>query len=538
MTSGDPPKAGRREWLGLAVLALPTFLVSIDIFVLLLALPELSQALGASSTEQLWISDIYGFMLAGFLITMGTLGDRIGRRKVLLTGAFAFAAFSILAAESSSPGMLIASRALMGIAGATLMPSTLALITTMFKDPRERATAFGAWGGVFTLGAIVGPMIGGLLLGHFWWGSVFLLAAPVMLVLLITGPIVLPEYRNNKAGRLDPPSVVLSLLTMLPIIWGIKQLARSGWQPLPVIAIIIGIVAGVVFCRRQRTLADPVLDLRIFRVRPVSTMLASQLSYSVTTGGFLLFMLQYFELVRGLSPIRAAIAMVPGMLGATTGFIVAPILARRIRPAVLISIGMIMVVAVMVVFAQIGATSGTLTLVIGFAVWAFFGTPLVALGTNLIVGSVPPERAGSAGSMAQMSNEFGGTLGAALMGTIGFAVYRHDVAGSIPAGLSAHDAATARDSLAGASEASSHVSHQLGTSLLTPAHQAFVNGVHTVAVITAIVVFGIAILIAFRLKYVPPIGTAEAAASTPPAEEIEAATVSAPQSESTPQSEA
>ena len=523
MTAGNVPKAGRREWLGLAVVALPTFIVAIDIFVLLLALPDLTKSLGASSTQQLWITDIYGFTLAGFTVTMGTLGDRIGRRRLLLTGAAAFGVLSVATAYSTSPGMLIATRALLGIAGATLMPQVLALIFTIFHDEKQRARAFGLWGGVFTLGAIFGPIIGGVLLDHFWWGSVFLISAPLMVVLLIAGPILLPESRNENAGRIDPASVVLSLATMLPIVYGIKQLARDGWRPLPIAAIAVGVIAGVVFGRRQGRLADPVLDLRLFRNRSISTSLISQLCYSTTGGGIMLFMMLYFQLVNGMSTLQAALAMVPGMATATLGFmVVTPYLASRIRPAYIIAAGMAGVAAVLLYFTQVGATSGAPTLIIGFAVLSICGSPLIALGTNLIVGSAPPEQAGSAGSMAQMSNEFGGTLGPALLGTIGFAVYRHQIDGHVPAGLSPHAAAGAHDSLAGATAAASQVSPATGAALLTPARQAFANGIHTVAGIGGIILACVAVLVATTLRHVAPVGQKK-----PAAEESEAAPVTA-----------
>lgn len=513
MTAGEIPKAGRREWIGLAVLALPTFLVSIDIFVLLLALPSLSRDLGASSNQQLWVTDIYGFMLAGFLVTMGTLGDRIGRRKLLLTGAVAFGVASVFTAYSTSPGMLIAARAVLGIAGATLMPSTLALIATMFQDDRQRARAFGLWGGIFTLGAIVGPLIGGILLRSFWWGSVFLIAAPVMIILLIAGPLVLPEFRNRQAGRLDPVSVVLSLATMLPITYGIKQLARDGWRELPVLAIVIGVAAALLFARRQGRLSEPILDLRLFANRSISTALTGQLCYSVIGGGSMLFMMLYFQLVQGMSTLKAGLAMVPGMAAATLGFmVVTPFLASRIRPAYIISVGMAGTAAVMLAFTQVSAASGTASLVIGFAVFSFCGSPLVALGTNLIVGSTPPEQAGSAGSLAQMSNEFGGTLGNALLGTVGFAVYRHEIAHALPAGLPPHAAADARDSMVGATVVAGRLPDQLGTALMSPARQAFAAGLHTVAAIGAVLLAAVAVLIATRLRHVPPVGVTEPAA--------------------------
>jgi DHA2 family multidrug resistance protein-like MFS transporter len=507
MTAGDVPKAGRREWLGLAVLALPTFLVAIDIFVLMLALPKLTKELGASSTQQLWISDIYGFTLAGFTVTMGTLGDRIGRRKVLLTGSAAFGVISVLTAYSTSPGMLIVLRGLLGISGAMLMPQVLALIFTLFADEKQRARAFGLWGGVFTLGAIFGPVVGGILLDHFWWGSVFMISAPLMVIMLIAAPILLPEVRNPNAGKLDPTSVVLSLATMLPIIWGIKQLARNGWELLPILAIIVGGIAGIAFGRRQGKLADPVLDLRLFRNRNISTALISQLAYSTTGGGFMLLAMLYFQLVKGMSTLHAAFAMAPGLLSATLGFmVVTPYLASKFRPAYVIGVGMAGVAAVMLYFTTIGATTGAPALIIGFAILSICGSPLIALGTNMIVGSAPPEQMGSAGSMAQMSNEFGGTLGPALFGTLGFAIYRSDVHDHIPAGLSAHDAASARDSLAGATLAAAHAPHQTADALLGPARQAYANGLHAVCAIGGTLLGLIAIFIATRLRHMPPIG--------------------------------
>ncbi len=219
MITANEDRAGRREWIGLAVLALACLLYVMDLTVLHLAVPAISEALRPSSTQLLWIIDIYGFMVAGFLVTMGTLGDRVGRRKVLLVGAAAFGVVSVVAAISTSPEMLIASRALLGIAGATLAPSTLSLIFSMFKDPRQRAIAISIWISAFSAGSAIGPVLGGLLLEHFWWGSVFLLALPVMGLLLVLGPIVLPEYRDPDAGRLDLLSAGMSLVAVLAIIF-------------------------------------------------------------------------------------------------------------------------------------------------------------------------------------------------------------------------------------------------------------------------------------------------------------------------------
>ncbi len=232
-TRVEPPvRAGRREWIGLAELALPTLLLALDISVLFLALPELSADLGADRTEQLWITDIYGFMVAGLLVTMGTLGDRIGRRRLLLAGAAAFAAASVLAAYASSPEMLIAARALLGVAGATLGPSTLALISSLFADPAQRGQAIALWFSCFLAGGALGPLVGGVLLELFWWGSVVLVGVPVMALLLVLGPRLLPEDRAPDAGRLDPASVALALAAMLPWSTGSRRSrGRAGPRP-------------------------------------------------------------------------------------------------------------------------------------------------------------------------------------------------------------------------------------------------------------------------------------------------------------------
>src|ERR671919_795145 len=241
MSALDTPKAGRREWIGLAVIALPCLLYSMDLTVLNVAVPHLSADLKPSSSQLLWIIDIYGFLVAGFLITMGTLGDRIGRRRLLLIGAVAFGVASVAAAFSTSAEMLIAARALLGIAGATLAPSTLSLIFNMFHHPQQRTFAIGVWIASYSAGAVIGPVVGGLMLEFFWWGSVFLLAVPVMALLLVLGPVLLPEFRNPEAGRLDLFSAALSLAAVLAIVYGLKQTAQDGVDLLPSATVVVGL---------------------------------------------------------------------------------------------------------------------------------------------------------------------------------------------------------------------------------------------------------------------------------------------------------
>ena len=423
-TIETPARAGRREWTGLAVLALPTLLVSLDVFVLILALPKLAADLHADSTQQLWIMDVYGFMVAGFMVSMGTLGDRIGRRKLLLTGATAFGLASVLAAFSTSAAMLIVARAALGIAGATLAPSTLSLIGTLFRDARQRAAAIGIWAGCFTVGAIIGPMVGGLMLEHFWWGSVFLLGVPAMVLLLVIGPKLLPEFRDTTAGRLDLPSVALSLAAILPAVYGVKELARQGVQPLPAAALTIGFAFGVVFVRRQRVLQDPLVDLSLFSDKAFSTALGGMLVFSMLGGTTMLFVAQFFQIVQHLSPVGAALGLLPGMAASTVSVLVAPILARRFRPGALIAAGLVGSVIGMVLLTQVGATSSPAWLALGFAVTSLCAGPLVALGTDLVVGSVPQRKAGAAASLSQTAGEFGYALGIATVGTLGNTVAR------------------------------------------------------------------------------------------------------------------
>ncbi|OKK14274.1 MFS transporter [Streptomyces sp. CB00455] len=497
--------------MGLAILALPTLLVSFDVFAMLLALPQMSTDLGASSTQQLWIMDMYGFMVGGFLVTMGTLGDRIGRRKLLLIGAAVFGAASLLAAFSTSPEMLIAARALLGISGATLAPSTLALISNMFRDPKQMGMAIGIWAGCFSIGAIVGPIAGGAMLSTFWWGSVFLLGVPAMAVLLLLGPALLPEYKAPQAGRLDLPSVALSLAAVLPFIYGLKTVAKEGWEPLPTAAAVLGLAFGTVFVRRQRRLESPLLDLRLFGNAPLSAALVSMLFYSALTGTTMLFVTQYFQSVDGMSPLAAGLGLLPGMAASILSITVSPVLARRIRPAYVIAGGLALVVAGFVVLLQAEAGSGTVWLIVGWALNGLGGGPLMALGTNLVVGSAPPERAGSAASLSQTSNEFGYGLGIAVVGTVGTTVYRDQISENLPAGLPSAAADAARESVAGAVSAAGGLAEPLASKLVAMAGEAFTGAMLTVVGVSVVLLAAVAVLVAVVLRHVPVLGAQAAA---------------------------
>jgi DHA2 family multidrug resistance protein-like MFS transporter len=487
-------RATRREWLGLVVLALPTLLLSLDISVLYLALPRLSADLGATGTEQLWILDIYSFMLAGFLVTMGTLGDRIGRRRLLLIGAAAFGATSVLAAYATSPLMLIVARALLGISGATLMPSTMALIRNMFRDPKQMAGAIGIWFACFMGGMTAGPIVGGALLDSFWWGSAFLLGVPFMVLLLVAGPVLLPEYRDSAAGRLDLTSVALSLGAILPVIYGLKEIARTGWGTGPGAAILVGLAVGIVFVRRQRRLASPLLDLKLFANRAFRTALGTMLATGIVMAGVTLMSTLYLQTVRGLSPLHAGLWLVPQNVAMAAGSILAPALARRFRPAYLIATGLVIAAAGMLVQTQVGTAGGVAPLVAGLVLAGAGISPAMSMTMNLVLGSAPPEKAGSAASISETSGEFGVALGVAALGSLATLVYRTHLSTPIPA---------ARESITAAMTVSQHLPGTVATQLIEAARTAFTSGLTTVAGVGAAVFLGLAVLAAVAFRHTP-----------------------------------
>jgi len=502
MSVDEAPKASRREWVGLAVIALPCLLYSMDLEVLYLAVPKLSADLGPTSSQLLWITDIYGFLLAGFLITMGTLGDRIGRRRLLMIGAGAFGAASVLAAFSTSSEMLIAARALLGIAGATLAPSTLSLIRNMFLDPDQRTFAIGVWATSFSAGAALGPLAGGALLQFFWWGSVFLVAVPVMALLLMLGPALLPDSRDPEAGRLDLSSAVLSLVAVLAVIYGLKQVAQEGMGGLPLLSILVGLAAGVIFVRRQRTLADPLIDLALFRTPSFTASLAAFALSIFVIAGIFLFIAQYLQLVLGLSPLVAGLWTVPSSGGLIAGSMLAPLIVRRVRPAFVMAWGLALSAFGFGMLTQVNAGSGLANLVIGSVVLALGVAPVGTLATDIIVGSAPPERAGAASGISETSAEFGGALGIAVLGSFGTAVYRSEVAHALPDRVSPEAAEAARDTLGGAVAAADQLPGPLGTELLVGAREAFTQGLQLSAKMSAAIVLGIAILTAVLLRHV------------------------------------
>jgi MFS transporter, DHA2 family, multidrug resistance protein len=500
MMAAETLRAGRREWIGLAVIALPCLLYSMDLTVLYLAVPSLTADLEPSSSELLWITDIYGFFLAGFLITMGTLGDRIGRRRLLLIGAAAFGAMSILAAFSTTVEMLIVSRALLGVAAATLAPSTLSLIRNMFLDPGQRTFAIGVWATSFSVGAAIGPLLGGLLLEFFWWGSVFLLAVPVMVLLLLLGPRLLPEFRDPDAGRLDLVSAGLSIVSVLAVIYGLKRIAEGGLDWPAALSIAAGLAVTLVFLRRQQVLSDPLLDLRLFRSRAFNASLAANALSIAIAFGIFLFIAQYLQLVLGLSALEAGLWTVPSAGGFIAGSLLAPVFVRRLRPGFVVAGGLALTAAGLALLTQVEGGSDLALVVAASVVIALGVAPPVTLGTDLVVGSVRPERAGVASGISETGAELGGALGIALLGSIGVAVYRHEMTQGLPSGLSSGQAAAAGDTLGGAVDVVEGLGGERGTSLLVTAQEAFTQGMQVAALAAAAVAVATAVVAALFLR--------------------------------------
>jgi DHA2 family multidrug resistance protein-like MFS transporter len=417
------PRASRRDWLGLAVIALPCMLYAMDLTVLNLALPRIAADLRPSSATLLWIVDIYGFFVAGLLVTMGNLGDRIGRRRLLLIGATAFGIASVVAAMSRTAGMLIFARAVLGVAGATLAPSTLSLIRNMFLQPRQRTVAIGVWTASYSIGGAIGPLLGGAMLRHFHWGSVFLLAVPVMVLLLVTGPVLLPESRAPSAKRLDLGSAALSLAAVLSVIYGLKISVQGARLWLPLLSVAGGLALGALFVRRQRRLVDPLIDLRLFRTRAFSVSLAIYMLATLVTFGAYVLVGQYLQLVAGLSPLAVGLWMLPWSASYVIGSFLAPALARRVPPATVMAGGL--VVAALGFFAVTRVAGlGVPAVIVASTAYSLGLSPVFTLGIDAIVTAVPAERAGAAAALSETGSELGGALGIAVLGSVASAIYR------------------------------------------------------------------------------------------------------------------
>ncbi|MCX6468749.1 MAG: MFS transporter [Corynebacteriales bacterium] len=476
--------ARRSPWWGLVALCLPMLLVSMDVSVLFFAVPFISADLDPSPAQQLWIFDVYGFVLAGLLLTMGAVADRVGHRRLLMVGAVGFSAASILAAYADSAATLIAARALLAVAGATLMPSTLALIRHLFDDARQRATAVATWSAVMSGGVAVGPIISGVLLEHFWWGSVFLINVPVMVALVVVAPLLLPGGTGDRSRRIDLASSVLALATLLPIVGGVKALSTDGVSAARIGVVVAGVVVGVVFAHRQLRLAHPLIDLRMFSDRRFATSIWINLIAMFGVIGNAILMTQYLQSVLGFSPLRAALwSLAPSVVVAFAAPAATSLAARLGRPAVM-SGGLVVAAAGFAVLATLTGTASLPAVLVGAGLLAAGLVATTALVADHVVGVAPSDRAGSVAGLLETTSELGGALGIAVLGSVVNALYRN----AFPADVPGADTA-ARESLAGAVATAGRMGSGVpgaGREVLDAGRDAFVSGLHGAALAGAV----------------------------------------------------
>ncbi|MEU6277644.1 MFS transporter [Streptomyces populi] len=481
------------RWLALCVLVLAVLLVAVDATVLGLATPYISEDLEPSGTQLLWIGDVYSFVIAGLLVSMGGLGDRIGRKRLLLTGATAFGLISVLNAYATTPESMILARALLGVAGATLMPATLALIRNIFHDPRERSLAIGIWGATASAGTAVGPVVGGFLLEHFWWGSVFLINLPVMVVLVLVGSRLLPESKSPDPGPWDLIGVALSLVGLIGAVYAVKECAAHGPGGTALAAGLLGAVALFCFVRRQLKLAKPLLDVRLFRNRGFSGAVLADLFTVLGMSGLVFFLSQYLQLVQGRGPLEAGLAEVPAAVGAVAAGLVAGRFARRFSVRTVVSGGL----------AAVGLALGVLTVLDRSTGYPLLGAALLVVGVgagfsftvtaDVILSAVPKEQAGAASAVSETAYELGAALGIALLGSVVTGVYAGFTG---PAGTPA----VAHDSLGGAVEAAGHLPEHTAEALLAAARESFVDGLALASGVGAAVLLATAAAAWFLLR--------------------------------------
>lgn len=524
------PRAGRKEWLALGVLVLPLLLTSMDMTVLYFAVPSISGHLNPSSTQQLWMIDIYAFVLSGLLITMGSIGDLIGRRRLLMIGACLFGAASVLAAYADSAETLIVARALQGLGGATLMPSTLSLVSNMFRDEKQRRTAISIWAIGNSAGSAIGPVISGALLNNFWWGSIFLINIPVLAVMLVLVPVLVPEFRRPRAdvGRFDVLSAVLSLVGVLAVIWGLKEVATDGLEAPRVAAMVLGVAVLGVFLFRQTRLSHPMIDPKLFRRRGFSPAISLSLLSFACLIGYSVFTTQYLMDVLDMRPLQAALWTMPPP---ALTMLIAPfavVLAGRVPPAYVIGAAFALVGAGFLAMTQVGVEQNLPVVISGATAIGVGAAIVLTLVTDLVVAAAPPERAGSVSALTQTFQDFGGALGIAVFGSIGAAVYRGAMADDRPAGVSTDVFDSARQTLGGAVEAAGELGARPARALLSVADEAFVDAMHVAAVFGTVVALATAAFTVWRLRHVR---------NTPQPPEAEVETEAEPVSASAPRGE-
>ena len=489
---------GLRAWAALAVLTLAVTLLAIDSTVLALAIPSLSTDLSPTASQLLWIGDIYSFTLAGLLVTMGNVADRIGRRRLLLIGTLGFGVASIMAAFAPSAGALIAARALLGVGGATIMPSTLSLIRNIFPDARHRATAIAIWSAGSSGGTALGPLVGGVLLEHFWWGSVFLINVPVMAAVIVTGLWLLPESKNEQGAPVDLASAVLSVLAIVPITYAVKSFAHDGLTVVAIAALVGGLAGGWLFISRQRTLATPLIDVELFRRPAFTWAIAATVLAIFALAGLLYFFSQYLQLVRGYSTLRAGLTEVPASLASIVVVAVVATVVRRLGNGRALGSGLLVAAVGLVVVALGESYGGIVVICVGLLVIGAGIGLAFTVSTGAVLGAVPADRAGAASAISETGLELGVALGIAVLGTIQDVGYRL-LLGPAPSSLPQRVVDAAEQSLATLAGVVD-LSNPGQAELMVQAREAFTCAMQATAVIAAVILLGAGVMAA---RHVP-----------------------------------
>ncbi len=473
-----------RRWLVQVVLASSQLLIAMDATQHNVPLPTLAADLGPGSTELLWIVDAYGLVLAGLLVAMAGLGDRIGRRRLLSAGLVVFAGAALLAALAASPAQLIAARALLGVGGAMIMPSTLSVLRSVFLDERERSVAIGVWTAVAAGGFALGPIAGGLLLDVADWPWLFAVQIPVVLVALAAVRLVVPESRNPRPGPWDGPGVTLSIAGMLTFVWGVKELGKDGLTaPAGLAAMAGGLVLLALFVVRQARSRTPLVDVRLFRHRRFATAAAAVLFTFFALGALLLLLTQFLQLVQGHSPLAAGLRLLPLAVAAAVGAPLTDVLVRRLGMRLVVGGAFAVVAGALAALATLDTETPYAFVAAQFVAIGLGAGVAATAGSAAIMGAAPPERAGGAAAVQETAFELGGALGVAVLGSVMAALYR-DAVGALP-GLPDDVAAVARDGLTGAAQVADELGGPGGPALLAAASRAFVDGLGTTVLVGA-----------------------------------------------------
>ncbi|OQD54434.1 MFS transporter [Streptomyces phaeoluteigriseus] len=475
--------AGANRWVVLVVLCVSLLLVAVDATVLHVAVPAVTEDLRPGGIELLWIVDTYPLVCASLLILFGTLGDRVGRRRVLLLGYMLFGVASAMAAFAGTAEVLIVARALLGVGGAMIMPATLSILRQVFPDRRERALAIGVWSAVAAVGAAVGPLLGGFLLEHFWWGSVFLVNIPLMLVSLPVGRLLLPESKGSGEGPWDVMGALMAAAGLFGAVLGVKRLGGGELGPFTLVPLAVGALLIVLFVRRQRRRRHPLVDLRMFARPAFSTAVGCIVLAMLALVGLELIAAQYLQLVLDLSPLETGLRLLPLTFAAMAAGLAGARLLRRFGPRRTVCAGFCLTAAAVVMLTSMGGTDNAGLLLAGFLLLGF-GLETTLFGAyESMLSEAPPEQAGGAAAIGETSYQLGAGIGIALLGSVMNAAYAPGLS-SVP-GVPAEASAAAGNSLGEAYQVAGRLGGPAGEVLRQTARDCFVHGLHVTLMVSA-----------------------------------------------------